>query len=93
MVAKKENKTVTKKEVKKTPSKKPEVVEEKSSIKQYHISKREDGRWQVKNVKAEKALKIFKTQKEAIDYAKGVAKNQEGSIRVHSKAGKLRKAK
>ena len=93
MVAKKENKAATKKEIKKTTAKKTEVVEEKSSIKQYHISKREDGRWQVKNVKAEKALKIFKTQKEAIDYAKGVAKNQEGSIRVHSKAGKLRKAK
>ena len=45
------------------------------------------------NKEYEKALKIFKTQKEAIDYAKGVAKNQEGSIRVHSKAGKLRKAK
>ncbi len=62
-------------------------------LKQYHVSKREDGRWQVKNVKAEKALKIFRTQAEAIAYAKTVAGNQDGSIRVHSKAGKLRKAK
>lgn len=96
--AEKETKVTTKKVEKPTKAtKKVEkpVKEEVDAkvLKQYHVSKREDGRWQVKNVKAEKALKIFRTQAEAIAYAKTVAGNQDGSIRVHSKAGKLRKAK
>ena len=82
----------TKAEAKKVEKPIKEEVDAKV-LKQYHVSKREDGRWQVKNVKAEKALKIFRTQAEAIAYAKTVAGNQDGSIRVHSKAGKLRKAK
>lgn len=81
-----------KKETKKVEKPIKEEVDVKT-LKQYHVSKREDGRWQVKNVKAEKALKIFRTQAEAIAFAKSVANNQDGSIRVHSKAGKLRKAK
>ncbi len=57
----------------------------------YHISVNDDGKWQVKGEKAEKALKIFDTQKEAIDYAKKVAGNQEGNIVIHKKDGKIRK--
>ncbi len=60
----------------------------------YHISKRaEDGKWQVKKEKAEKALKLFDTQKEAIDYAKQVAGNQESSIVIHKEDGSIRKQK
>ena len=36
----------------------------------YHISKRkEDGKWQVKFANGERALKLFDTQAEAIDFA------------------------
>ncbi len=59
----------------------------------YHIVLREDGRWQVKGEKAQKALKLFKTQEEAIAYAKQVASNQEGSIAIHKVNGKMRKQK
>lgn len=41
----------------------------------------------------EKAIKLFGTQAEAIAYAKKLAVNQEGSISIHKKDGKLRKQK
>ncbi len=64
----------------------------KTSTKKYHIAQRnEDSLWQVKAEGAEKALKLFKTQQEAIDYAKKVAGNQEGSIMIHKKDGSFRK--
>ena len=58
----------------------------------YHISKREDKMWQVKFATGKKAIKLFNTQAEAIVFAKKLAKSQEGSIRVHSVKGKIRKA-
>ena len=63
----------------------------KPTVKNYHISLREDGKWQVKAGKAEKALKLFDTQAQAIEYAKKVADNQEGNITIHKKDGKIRK--
>lgn len=57
----------------------------------YHISLREDGKWQVKGEKAEKALKLFNTQKEAVAFAETIADNQEGGIVIHKKDGKIRK--
>lgn len=59
--------------------------------KNYHISKRDDGKWQVKLAGGEKAIKLFDTQAEAIDYAKSVAENQEGNITIHKRDGKIRK--
>ena len=57
----------------------------------YHITQTADGKWQVKGAKAERALKLFNTQKEAIDYAKNVAGNQEGNIVIYKTDGKIRK--
>ena len=59
----------------------------------YHISKREDKLWQVKFANGKKAIKLFNTQAEAIVFAKKLAKSQDGSIRVHSVKGKIRKAR
>ena len=58
----------------------------------YHISKREDKMWQVKFANGQKAIKLFNTQAEAIVFAKKLAKSQDGSIRVHSVKGRIRKA-
>lgn len=95
-------KPAAKKTVKATAAKKPvtpkandEVKEtsiSKKSSKAYHISQHPSGNWQVKASGSNKALKLFKTQAEAIAYAKVVAKNQDSSIRVHSMEGKIRKA-
>lgn len=58
----------------------------------YHVSKREDRRWQVKFANGKRAIKLFDTQAEAIVFAKKLAKSQDGSIRVHSVKGRIRKA-
>lgn len=59
----------------------------------YHISKRrEDNMWQVKFASGKKAIKLFNTQAEAIVFAKKLAKSQDGSIRVHSLKGRIRKS-
>ena len=66
---------------------------EKSAARNYHVAKRPAGKWQVKFAGGEKAIKLFSTQAEAIAYAKKLAENQDGSISIHKKDGKLRKQK
>ncbi len=80
----------------KAPAKKPAEVKETkdSGARDYHISlRKDDGKWQVKFAKGEKAIKLFDTQAEAIEYAKKLAENQDGSITIHKKDGKIRKQK
>ena len=58
----------------------------------YHVSKRkEDSQWKVFNAGSDKVIKLFKTQAEALDYAKTLAKKQDGSVMLHGLDGKLRK--
>ncbi len=61
--------------------------------KNYHISLRADGKWQVKLSKGAKPLKLFDTQAQAIAFAKEKAKNQEGTITIHKVNGQIRKQK
>lgn len=69
-----------------------EIVKSTKRGKIYHITYRsDDGVWSVKLEKGKRALKLFKTQAEAISYAKELMKNQEASFRVHSLKGKIRK--
>lgn len=64
----------------------------KDGARTYHISKHLlSNSWQVKLANGEKAIKLFNTQREAIDYAKQLVTTQGGSIRIHSKKGKIRK--
>lgn len=72
---------------------KEEKAKEQEKKRNYHVSRREDGKWQVKFAGGEKAIKLFSTQAEAIAYAKKLAENQEGSISIHKKDGKMRKQK
>lgn len=62
-----------------------------SQKRNYHVSLREDGKWQVKFAKGARALKLFDTQAEAIAFAKEKAENQDGNITIHKKDGKIRK--
>lgn len=55
----------------------------------WHITNVDD-EWRVFRNKNTKATKIFKTQQEAIDYAKVLAKNNNGNILIHKKDGKIR---
>lgn len=73
-----------------------EVVEEKEEPKKerklpYHITKHPKGGWQIKKGKAERALKRFDTQKEAIEYAKDLEKSTGNSYVIHKADGSIRK--
>ena len=57
----------------------------------YHITKHSDGGWQIKRGKAKKALKLFDTQKEAIEYAKVLEKEKGESYIIHKANGTTRK--
>ena len=82
-------KTTAKTSAAKTSAK---TEESNSEPKVYHISKRkEDKKWQVKAEGADKALRLFFTQADAIEYAKKVAGNQEGRIVIHKEGGGFRK--
>ncbi len=76
------------------PASKPveKTTDDKPATKTYHISKRkEDNRWQVKAAGGSKALKLFNTQAEAIEYAKETAKNQDARIVIHKEDGSFRR--
>ncbi len=61
----------------------------------YHVSKRdESGReWKVFIQGSDKVIKLFKTQAEALNYAKSLVKNKDdgSSVRLHGLDGKIRK--
>lgn len=74
------------------PAAKDQPAPAKPATKVYHISLRKsDGMWQVKAAGAEKAIKLFNTQAEAIEYCKPLAENQEANIMIHKKDGSFRK--
>ena len=59
----------------------------KDGTRVYHVAKRDDGMWAVKFAGGEKAIKLFKTQAEAVAYTKEMAKNQDGKMLVHNSKG------
>ena len=65
---------------------------DKKTTKSYHVSLRKsDGMWQIKLAGGKKAIKLFRTQQEAIDYCKVLAEKQEANLTVHKKDGSFRK--
>ena len=65
------------------PAKKESV-----DFRNYHVNKRkEDGKWTVKFAGGEKVIKLFDTQKEALEYTKKMAANQGGTVLVHASKG------
>ena len=67
------------------------VQQKRKAPKQYHISLRVDNKWQLKFGGSSKALKLFDTQKEAIEYAKPLAAKQKAALVIHKTDGKIRK--
>lgn len=51
------------------------------------------GDWAVKKANSERSTRIFETQKEAIDYARTVAINQQVELSIHGKNGQIRDKK
>ena len=70
------------------PAAKKAEPAKKEAVRTYHVVKRqEDGKWEVKFAGGQKAIKLFDTQKEAIEYSKKMADNQGGSMLVHNSKG------
>lgn len=69
------------------PKKAAAPAKKEVNYRNYHVAKREDGKWQVKFAGGEKAIKLFDTQKEAIEYTKKMAENQGGTVLVHNSKG------
>ena len=66
----------------------PKADSKKDMTRVYHVNKRkEDGKWTVKFAGGEKVIKLFDTQKEALEYANQMAKNQDGTVLVHASKG------
>lgn len=75
----------------KKPAAKP-VEKAKDDGKVYHISRRKDeNKWQIKAEGGAKAIKLFNTQAEAIEYAKTLADNQDARIMIHKADGSFRR--
>lgn len=60
-----------------------------SKGKNQHVVKHPDG-WAVKGSGNSKATKVTKTQKEAIEVAEKIARNQQSDTKIHSTDGKIR---
>ena len=82
-----------------TTEKKQEPIEGQKNDKavKYHVSQNKDSKskqykkWRVRKEGSTKTIKYFDTQKEAIEYAEGLAESQEGSIVIHKVDGTIRK--
>lgn len=60
-----------------------------SKGKNQHVVPHADG-WAVKGEGNSKPTKITKTQKEAIEIAENIARNQESDTKIHGQDGKIR---
>ncbi len=90
-------KTATKKETTKKVEENKTVTKKSDTKSVYHVSKREeDGVWQVKYTGG-RVIKLCKTKEEAMEYAKNMANNQNGTVIFHpskgQNKGKFQKAK
>lgn len=58
--------------------------------KNQHVTHRKDGNWQVMGAGNSKATKLFDTQKDAVDYARKIAENQNSELITHGLNGRIR---
>lgn len=57
--------------------------------KNQHVVRHGDG-WAVKGEGNSKATKVTETQKEAIEVAENIARNQKSDTKIHGRDGKIR---
>ncbi len=48
------------------------------------------GRWAVRREGSERVTSVHRTQREAIDVARGIARNQKGELLIHGRDGRIR---
>ena len=76
-----------KKPAAKAAAKKPEKKAAPSANASYHLSKREDGKWQLFITGSDKVIKTFATKAEGEAYAKEKASNTGRAILAHNSKG------
>jgi Uncharacterized protein conserved in bacteria (DUF2188) len=57
--------------------------------KTHHVVPNSEGGWDVKKGGGQKSIKHFDRKQEAVDYGRGVSKNQNSEFIVHKKDGKI----
>ncbi|MFA6647946.1 MAG: DUF2188 domain-containing protein [Candidatus Izemoplasmatales bacterium] len=68
------------------------VDQDKRELGKYHVLyRKDDNKWYVKREGSDKVLRVLETQKEAIAWATIKALNQDTSIVIHKRDGKIRK--
>jgi len=55
----------------------------------YHVFNNPEGGWSVKKSGSEKAIKVFDTREEAIEFAKEKSKQERNDLVIHSKDGRI----
>ncbi|MFH0767114.1 MAG: DUF2188 domain-containing protein, partial [Bacillota bacterium] len=74
-----------------------EEVKKEAKLAKYHVSQNKDPRsdsyrkWRVRKEGSEKTIKFFDTQKEAIEFAGGLAITAQTSVVIHKMDGSIRK--
>lgn len=65
---------------------------QKDELGRYHVLyRREDNKWYIKREGSDKVIRVLETQKEAIAYATIKSINQDTTMVIHKKDGKIRK--
>ncbi len=59
------------------------------SGKNQHVVPHDDG-WAVRGAGNDRPSRVFDRQSDAIDYARGVAQNQQSELLVHGRNGRIR---
>jgi hypothetical protein len=55
-----------------------------------HVVPKAEGGWSVRRTGAAKATRNFESQKEAVNFAKELARKQNGEVYIHGKDGTIR---
>lgn len=63
--------------------------QEKKKVTVWHVTPKGNV-WQVKGSGAQRATKIFNTQKEAIEFADELSKKNAGTVLIHKTTGRVR---
>ena len=58
--------------------------------KNYHVTPRPDGKWQVIRDGADRASSVHDTQRDAIDRGRDLAKDDRTDLRIHGRDGRIR---
>jgi len=57
---------------------------------EYHVVSRSDGKWSVRKAGEDRASRVFRSQSDAISFARSAAKSACSEIIIHGRDGRIR---